>query len=213
MVLFSIQASLVTYEVAWKLTRDSNDLLWWAIIGLTEQLLHEKIDRWVMTEQGVQRLPWGGLAYNVHVHVHTTLWHTYTYHILSSMHPWALVINGPKNGSRRLHQQACITHIYVNHRIIKGGGGVGAYSREYGTYMYIHTYTIHCEVHVCIHTHTYIHTGNDMCQTCTVSSLRYSGTIAVRKRYHHQSTAWGSSLTTSILLEGIESCAVFLGMK
>ncbi len=47
MVLFSVQASLVTYEVAWKLTRDSNDLLWWAIIGLTEQLLHEKIDRWV----------------------------------------------------------------------------------------------------------------------------------------------------------------------
>ena len=30
-----------------KLSRDNNDLLWWAIIGLTEQLLYEKIDRYV----------------------------------------------------------------------------------------------------------------------------------------------------------------------
>lgn len=39
------QASLVVYELACKLNRDCNDLLWLAISGLTEQLLHEKIDR------------------------------------------------------------------------------------------------------------------------------------------------------------------------
>jgi cell division control protein 45 len=38
-------ASLVLYELAWKLTRDNNELLWLAITGLTEQLLHEKTDR------------------------------------------------------------------------------------------------------------------------------------------------------------------------
>ena len=35
------------YELAWKMSRDNNDLLWWAIIGHTEQLLYEKIDRWL----------------------------------------------------------------------------------------------------------------------------------------------------------------------
>lgn len=39
------QASLVFYELACKLNRDCNDLVWLAITGLTEQLLHEKIDR------------------------------------------------------------------------------------------------------------------------------------------------------------------------
>ena len=42
------QASLVMYELAWKMSRDNNDLLWWAIIGLTEQLLYEKIDRYIV---------------------------------------------------------------------------------------------------------------------------------------------------------------------
>ncbi len=35
------------YELACKLNRDSNDLVWLAIIGLTEQYLYEKIDRYV----------------------------------------------------------------------------------------------------------------------------------------------------------------------
>ena len=39
------QASLVCYELACKLNRDSNELVWLAITGLTEQFLHEKIDR------------------------------------------------------------------------------------------------------------------------------------------------------------------------
>lgn len=37
-------ASLVMYELAWKMSKDSNDLLWWAAIGLTHQYLYEKID-------------------------------------------------------------------------------------------------------------------------------------------------------------------------
>ena len=45
--VFPMQASLVMYELAWKMSRDDNDLLWWAIIGLTEQLLYEKIDRYL----------------------------------------------------------------------------------------------------------------------------------------------------------------------
>ena len=40
------QASLVMYELAWKMSKDSNDLLWWAAIGLTHQYLYEKIDRY-----------------------------------------------------------------------------------------------------------------------------------------------------------------------
>lgn len=38
-------ASLVMYELALKLSKDSNDIIWLSIIGLTEQLLYEKIDR------------------------------------------------------------------------------------------------------------------------------------------------------------------------
>lgn len=32
------------FELAWKLSRDSMELLWWAIVGLTEQLIMEKIE-------------------------------------------------------------------------------------------------------------------------------------------------------------------------
>ena len=35
------------YELAWKMSKDSNDLLWWAAIGLTHQYLYEKIDRYL----------------------------------------------------------------------------------------------------------------------------------------------------------------------
>ena len=44
---FPFQASLIMYELAWKMSKDSNDLLWWAAIGLTHQYLYEKIDRYV----------------------------------------------------------------------------------------------------------------------------------------------------------------------
>lgn len=44
---FPFQASLIMYELAWKMSKDSNDLLWWAAIGLTHQYLYEKIDRYL----------------------------------------------------------------------------------------------------------------------------------------------------------------------
>lgn len=37
-------AALTMYELAWKMSKDSNDLLWWAAIGLTHQYLYERID-------------------------------------------------------------------------------------------------------------------------------------------------------------------------
>ena len=40
------------YELAWKMSKDSNDLLWWAAVGLTHQYLYEKIDRYVAIVSG-----------------------------------------------------------------------------------------------------------------------------------------------------------------
>lgn len=37
-------SALTIFELAWKLSRDSMELLWWAIVGLTEQLVLEKIE-------------------------------------------------------------------------------------------------------------------------------------------------------------------------
>ena len=32
------------YDLAWKMSRDSHDLLWWAIVGMTEQHLMLKVE-------------------------------------------------------------------------------------------------------------------------------------------------------------------------
>lgn len=37
-------SALLIFELAWKLTKDSMDLLWWAIVGITEQLILGKIE-------------------------------------------------------------------------------------------------------------------------------------------------------------------------
>lgn len=37
-------SAIVMFELAWKLSRDSMELLWWAIVGLTEQLIMQKIE-------------------------------------------------------------------------------------------------------------------------------------------------------------------------
>lgn len=37
-------SAIILFELAWKLSRDSMELLWWAIVGLTEQLIMEKIE-------------------------------------------------------------------------------------------------------------------------------------------------------------------------
>ncbi|KAM7415926.1 hypothetical protein PAMA_018138 [Pampus argenteus] len=36
-------AAMVFFELAWVLTKDTKDMLWWAIIGLTDQWVHDKI--------------------------------------------------------------------------------------------------------------------------------------------------------------------------
>ncbi|XP_034548671.1 cell division control protein 45 homolog [Notolabrus celidotus] len=36
-------ASMMFFELAWVLTKDTKDMLWWAVIGLTDQWVHEKI--------------------------------------------------------------------------------------------------------------------------------------------------------------------------
>ena len=42
--------SILMYELAWKMSRDNNDLLWWAIVGHTEQhiMLKSKIDKYLI---------------------------------------------------------------------------------------------------------------------------------------------------------------------
>ncbi|EFX82665.1 hypothetical protein DAPPUDRAFT_302385 [Daphnia pulex] len=41
---YSSSTALLMFELAWKLSRDSNDLLWWAIIGVNEQQLLGKVE-------------------------------------------------------------------------------------------------------------------------------------------------------------------------
>ncbi|XP_075920400.1 cell division control protein 45 homolog [Petromyzon marinus] len=36
-------SALLLFELAWTMSKDSNDMLWWAIVGLTAQWLHDKI--------------------------------------------------------------------------------------------------------------------------------------------------------------------------
>lgn len=36
-------AAMVVFELAWVLTKDTKDMLWWSIIGLTDQWVHDKI--------------------------------------------------------------------------------------------------------------------------------------------------------------------------
>ena len=42
--------AVLMYELAWKMSRDDNDLLWWSIIGHTEQLLMLKseVDKYLI---------------------------------------------------------------------------------------------------------------------------------------------------------------------
>jgi len=53
---YGSSTALTMYELAWKMSRDSNDLLWWAIVGHTEQYLSNKIedDRYVLDTANIQ---------------------------------------------------------------------------------------------------------------------------------------------------------------
>lgn len=46
---YSRSSALLIFELAWQLSKDSLDLLWWAIIGITEQLLLGKCESSVYT--------------------------------------------------------------------------------------------------------------------------------------------------------------------
>nr|CAD7415886.1 unnamed protein product [Timema cristinae] len=37
-------SAVLMYELSWKLSKDNNDLLWWAIVGATEQILMGKVE-------------------------------------------------------------------------------------------------------------------------------------------------------------------------
>lgn len=53
------------FELAWKLSKDNNDLLWWAIVGITEQVLLEKIEHsQYVLETGTLQSHVTRLAYN-----------------------------------------------------------------------------------------------------------------------------------------------------
>lgn len=41
---YSSSSATAMYELAWRLSRDNNDLLWWAIVGHTELFLNKKIE-------------------------------------------------------------------------------------------------------------------------------------------------------------------------
>jgi cell division control protein 45 len=45
LLLTSMQTSLLMFELAWKMTKDSNELLWWASVGLSEMLINGKMAR------------------------------------------------------------------------------------------------------------------------------------------------------------------------
>lgn len=42
---YGTSAAFLLYEMAWKLSKDTNDLLWLAIIGVTDQFIGRRIDR------------------------------------------------------------------------------------------------------------------------------------------------------------------------
>ncbi|XP_032223599.2 cell division control protein 45 homolog isoform X1 [Nematostella vectensis] len=41
---YGTSCSVLMYELAWKMSKDCNDLLWWAAVGLTDQYINERID-------------------------------------------------------------------------------------------------------------------------------------------------------------------------
>jgi cell division control protein 45 len=47
-------SALVLFDLAWKSAKDNNDLLWWSIIGVTEQLINCKIEKDIYTRYMVE---------------------------------------------------------------------------------------------------------------------------------------------------------------
>ncbi|KAG1655059.1 Cell division control protein 45 [Nymphon striatum] len=42
---YSTSSACILLELAWKMSKDTNDLLWWAIVGLTDQYISQKIEQ------------------------------------------------------------------------------------------------------------------------------------------------------------------------
>ncbi|KAK2169147.1 hypothetical protein LSH36_12g20040 [Paralvinella palmiformis] len=42
---YGLSSSLLLYDMAWKMSKDTNDLLWLAIIGVTEQYINQHVER------------------------------------------------------------------------------------------------------------------------------------------------------------------------
>ncbi|XP_077296461.1 cell division cycle protein 45 [Arctopsyche grandis] len=62
---YSRSSAVIMFELAWKLSKDNNDLLWWAIVGITEQVLLEKIEHsQYILETGTLQSHVTRLAYN-----------------------------------------------------------------------------------------------------------------------------------------------------
>lgn len=40
---YGTSSAMVMFDLAWMMSKDLNDMLWWAIVGLTDQWLHDKI--------------------------------------------------------------------------------------------------------------------------------------------------------------------------
>ncbi|GAB6030055.1 DNA replication initiation factor cdc45 [Chamberlinius hualienensis] len=38
-------SAMIMFDLAWKMSKDTNDLLWWSSIGLTDQLIHHRINQ------------------------------------------------------------------------------------------------------------------------------------------------------------------------
>uniref|UniRef100_A0A2L2YGM4 Cell division control protein 45-like protein n=1 Tax=Parasteatoda tepidariorum TaxID=114398 RepID=A0A2L2YGM4_PARTP len=53
---FGESSSCIMFDLAWKMSRDNNDLLWWSIIGFTEQFVMNKVesDKYIMNASLMQ---------------------------------------------------------------------------------------------------------------------------------------------------------------
>lgn len=51
---YGTSSAMVMFDLAWMMSKDLNDMLWWAIVGLTDQWLHDKITQMkYVTDVGV----------------------------------------------------------------------------------------------------------------------------------------------------------------
>ncbi|CAH1231986.1 CDC45 [Branchiostoma lanceolatum] len=42
---YGTSSAMIMFDLAWKMSKDSNDLLWWGIVGLTDQYINNRVER------------------------------------------------------------------------------------------------------------------------------------------------------------------------